>query len=256
MWPIQLAFLLFIFVVYSSLHWLCAKPFHFPHDRSNLSPPSFSDTTFQNFLDTSDLLFLVSKFQHHTECFPKKDKCEMLPLETKQSVGKLLSHVSVDSLSFCTVMSHFVITLFTESWSSPLHTPGRNTVVCYLVLWVQFLLLISAVQRARFVLVAAELRHILLFIHCSFKDPCSYKWTCFVSGWRWVTFQWPNNRQWKSDLQHVPLEHCKMLPVVRRKARFTCWTNVIASRLPRSTDIFQSRTPCKTSCGVYPVSCI
>jgi hypothetical protein len=49
MWPIQLAFLLFI-----SIPWLYRKLLHFSHDRPKWSSPSFSSTTFQNFPGISD----------------------------------------------------------------------------------------------------------------------------------------------------------------------------------------------------------
>ena len=44
---------------------------HYSHERSNISSPSFSSTTFQNFPGTSDLLSEVSKFQHHTKLCTK-----------------------------------------------------------------------------------------------------------------------------------------------------------------------------------------
>ena len=39
---------------------------YFSHDRSNWFPPSISSATFQNFPCISDLLFELSKIQHHT----------------------------------------------------------------------------------------------------------------------------------------------------------------------------------------------
>jgi hypothetical protein len=39
---------------------------YFLHDRSNWSYPCFNSTTFKNFPGTSDLLYEMSKFQHHT----------------------------------------------------------------------------------------------------------------------------------------------------------------------------------------------
>jgi hypothetical protein len=65
MWPIQLAFLLFIvgMIFISSLTY---GILHFSHNRSKWYP-SFSSTTLQNLPRTSDLLFEVSTFQHHTK---------------------------------------------------------------------------------------------------------------------------------------------------------------------------------------------
>jgi len=66
MWPIQLAFLLFIVLGYSCPVWLCVTFLHFSRDRSKWSSPSFSKITFQNFQGISDPLSKVSKFQQHT----------------------------------------------------------------------------------------------------------------------------------------------------------------------------------------------
>ena len=58
MWPIQLAFLLFIVCRIFLSSWLCVTLFHFPHEWSIWSSPSFSTTKSQKFLGTSGL-FLV-----------------------------------------------------------------------------------------------------------------------------------------------------------------------------------------------------
>jgi hypothetical protein len=76
MWVIQLAFLLFIVLGYSSppcLYHVCMYVIllHYSHERSNISSPSFPSTTFQNFPGTSDLLSEVSKLQHHTKLCTK-----------------------------------------------------------------------------------------------------------------------------------------------------------------------------------------
>jgi hypothetical protein len=55
MWPIQSAYLLLLFVGYSTPPWLFVT-LHFYHDRCNWSSPSLSSTTFQNFPSISDLL--------------------------------------------------------------------------------------------------------------------------------------------------------------------------------------------------------
>jgi hypothetical protein len=54
MWPIQLAFLLFLFVGYSPPPWLFVTLLRLLYDRSNWSS-SFYSTTFQNFPGVSDL---------------------------------------------------------------------------------------------------------------------------------------------------------------------------------------------------------
>ena len=63
MWPVQLAFLLFVLhtIFLSSLTLL-----HSSHDRSNGSSPSFSSTTFQNCPGISDLRSEVSDFQYRS----------------------------------------------------------------------------------------------------------------------------------------------------------------------------------------------
>jgi hypothetical protein len=58
--------LFLLYVGYSCPFWLYVI-LHFSHDRSNWYSPSFSNTTFQNILDISDLLFKASKFQYHTQ---------------------------------------------------------------------------------------------------------------------------------------------------------------------------------------------
>ena len=83
MWPIQLAFLLFIVLGYSSPVWLCVILFYFLHDRSSWSP-SFFSITFQNFESISDPLSVVSKFQHHTELY---SQCTCVFLAFKSNHG-------------------------------------------------------------------------------------------------------------------------------------------------------------------------
>jgi len=46
---------------------LYAIVLHFSHDRSNWSSPPFSNITFQNIPDISDLLFKASKFQYYAQ---------------------------------------------------------------------------------------------------------------------------------------------------------------------------------------------
>jgi hypothetical protein len=70
MWPIQLAFLLFI-AQYSYPPWLFVILPYFSYERSNWSSPSFSNARFQNFPRISDLLSEVSKFQHHIKLCSK-----------------------------------------------------------------------------------------------------------------------------------------------------------------------------------------
>jgi hypothetical protein len=66
MWPVQLAFLLFIVLWYFSSHWLYVTLLHFSHERSNWLSP-FSGATLQNFPGISDIFSEVSKFQHITQ---------------------------------------------------------------------------------------------------------------------------------------------------------------------------------------------
>ena len=65
MWPIQLAFLLFIeYRIFLSPLTLLHIP-HFSHNWSNWSAPSFSRPTLQNLQSISNTLSEMSKFQHH-----------------------------------------------------------------------------------------------------------------------------------------------------------------------------------------------
>jgi hypothetical protein len=61
-----------LYVGYSSPTCLYVILFHYSHDRSNWSSPSFSSTTFQNFPGIYDILPEVSKFQHHTRLCSKR----------------------------------------------------------------------------------------------------------------------------------------------------------------------------------------
>ena len=71
MLPIYLVFLLSIVCKTSPTPWFFVTLLHFSHDRSNRSPPFFSNTAFQNFPGFSDLLSEVSKFQHHKKVCSK-----------------------------------------------------------------------------------------------------------------------------------------------------------------------------------------
>ena len=66
-WPIQLAFLLFIVCGISSL---AVCNIYFSHNQSSWSP-SLSSTTFHNLSGVSDLLAEVSKFPHRTKLYSK-----------------------------------------------------------------------------------------------------------------------------------------------------------------------------------------
>ena len=73
MWPIQLAFLLLLF-----LYARCSSPLrlfvtllYFSHDRSNWSSTPFSTTTFQHSPSISALLSEVSNFQRHLKLYSK-----------------------------------------------------------------------------------------------------------------------------------------------------------------------------------------
>ena len=70
-WPKQLASLFCVVcgIFLSSLTSLIL--FHFSHDHSKWSSSSFSSTPFKIFPGISDLLFEVSKFQHHTQLCSK-----------------------------------------------------------------------------------------------------------------------------------------------------------------------------------------
>jgi len=56
--------------IVSILHWHCVI-LHVLHDRSKLSSPSFSNTTFQDFEGISYLFFWVSNLQHRTKLCSK-----------------------------------------------------------------------------------------------------------------------------------------------------------------------------------------
>jgi len=64
MWPIQLAFLLFIVCRISLSSLTLCDTSSFSHDQLKLYSPSFSSTTFRNFPFIFDLLSEVSRFQH------------------------------------------------------------------------------------------------------------------------------------------------------------------------------------------------
>jgi hypothetical protein len=51
--------------------WIYDVLIHFSHDRTSLSIPSSSSTTFQNYQGIFDLLIEVSKFQHLTKLCSK-----------------------------------------------------------------------------------------------------------------------------------------------------------------------------------------
>ena len=68
MWPIQLAFLLLLFVWHSSPPWLSVTLLHSSHDQSNWP---LSSITFQNCQYISDLVSEESKAQHHTKLLAK-----------------------------------------------------------------------------------------------------------------------------------------------------------------------------------------
>ena len=62
----------FLFVGYSSPPpWLYVTLLLFSHDRSNWSPPSFSNATCQNVQVISDPLSELANFQHHTKLYSK-----------------------------------------------------------------------------------------------------------------------------------------------------------------------------------------
>jgi len=84
MWPMQLAFLLFILhaIFLTSLTLL-----HSSHDRSNWSSPSFSSTTFQNCPGISDLRSEVSNFQYHSNPCTERNTSLMYALNSIQFSG-------------------------------------------------------------------------------------------------------------------------------------------------------------------------
>ena len=59
--------LFLLYVVNSCPHLLYVILLHFSQDRFNWSSPPFSNTTFKNIPDNSDLLFKVWKFQYHIQ---------------------------------------------------------------------------------------------------------------------------------------------------------------------------------------------
>ena len=64
--PIQSSFLIFTLCRIFLSPWLRVTLLYLSHGRSNWSSLAFSKTAFKNFPGISDLLFGVSKFQHHT----------------------------------------------------------------------------------------------------------------------------------------------------------------------------------------------
>ena len=75
MWPIQIAFLLFIFVGYSCPPPLFLTLLHVSLDRPNWSSSPFSNNTFQNFSGISGILSEVFGFHHLTRLY---SKCSIL----------------------------------------------------------------------------------------------------------------------------------------------------------------------------------
>ena len=71
-WPIELAFLLFIWL--SFLPWLYVIFLRFSHELSNWSSPSFCMIALHNFRGTCDPLSEVSDFQHHIKI---RSKCSI-----------------------------------------------------------------------------------------------------------------------------------------------------------------------------------
>ena len=81
MWPIQLSFLL-LSVEHYSPPWIFVTLLHFSHDRSSWSSSAFSNTTFQNFTDISDLRSEASKLQYSQNLY---SKCSTLTLRRLMS---------------------------------------------------------------------------------------------------------------------------------------------------------------------------
>ena len=73
--------------IFPSSMTLC-QTLHFSHYRSNCSSPSFSSTTFQNIPGISDILFEVSKFQHHPKLCSKFSNLLVSPLKVVQFAGE------------------------------------------------------------------------------------------------------------------------------------------------------------------------
>jgi hypothetical protein len=122
MWPIRLAFLLFIVcsALLSSLA-LC-NTFHFLHERSKWSSPSFSSTAFQNFAGIPDLLSEVSKFQDHTKLCPK---CSTLLVSSvnlnpicrwKESSSSMLLFFMQFWIQFHVYILYHSLSCYSNSW--------------------------------------------------------------------------------------------------------------------------------------------
>ena len=110
--------LLFIVLGYSYPPCLNVILLHYSHERSNISSPSFSSTTFQNFPGTSDVLSEVSKFQHHTKLCIKRSTAVVSSLKTEvQFTGEnvfLLNAAFATAILYLTSRVHlslFVIIL-------------------------------------------------------------------------------------------------------------------------------------------------
>jgi hypothetical protein len=141
MWPIQLAFLLFIVcMIFLSSSTLCnTVRLHFSRDQSNWSP-FFSSTTFQNFPDTSDLLSEVSTFQHHIKLH---SKCSTLLVSSlnlspvcwwKESAKQKTTFQKMDVSTFkwkcCSSHSHLRTQTFNYSISCTTNLVVQWTQVC------------------------------------------------------------------------------------------------------------------------------
>jgi hypothetical protein len=70
LWPINSAHFFSLYLGYLYPPWLYVI-LHFAHDKTNRSSPSFPSTTLQNFPGMADLLFEMSKFQHHKKLCSK-----------------------------------------------------------------------------------------------------------------------------------------------------------------------------------------
>jgi hypothetical protein len=127
MWPIQVAFLVFIIFRVSSPPSLFVTFLHFSHDQSNWSSPSLSITTLQNFPSISDLLFKVSKFQHHTKSYSKcstltDSSLNLSPVWWWQVFFLLNAAFAISNLDWISLYS-LKLQNFTKPWNHLLQWP-------------------------------------------------------------------------------------------------------------------------------------
>ena len=109
-----------MFAGYTFPPWLWVKLFLFSQVRPDLSSPSFSSTTIQNFQDISDLLSEVFKFQHHTKLC---SKCRLLLVFFSQIYIPFAGEMKFRLYCGLFILSSLFISRHTLSQLNPINMP-------------------------------------------------------------------------------------------------------------------------------------